>query len=92
MRPSTTCWEIRKILKKGRLRRRTASVKELNHEKLEKLEKGLRVFFNASQCARAKGAGNTLSLVPSRSLAQWKTLLRKFFPKHADGTLPLYKV
>ena len=34
-------------------------------------------IFNAS----------TLSLVPSRSLAQWKTLLRKFFPKHADGTL-----
>jgi hypothetical protein len=32
-------------------------------------------------------SARTLSLVPSRSLAQWKTLLRKFFPKHADGTL-----
>ena len=39
---------------------------------------GLPGIFNAS----------TLSLVPSRSLAQWKTLLRKFFPKHANGTLP----
>ena len=28
---------------------------------------GLPAWFTASQCARAKGAGNTLSLVPSRN-------------------------
>ena len=59
------------ILKKGATRR-TASVKELN---LKKLEKGLRVFFNAS----------TLSLVPSRNSGE--ILLRSLSPEYADGTL-----
>ena len=48
---------------------------------------GLPAWFTASQCARAKGAGNTLSLVPSRNSDAREILLRRLSPEYADGTL-----
>ena len=72
MRPSTKCWEILKILKKGAARR-TASVDFRNHEIHEKggCAAGLHVVFNTIN-ARMRRAFRNTRLRPRKANASAK--------------------